>query len=300
MERYGTPPAEVAIDTALVRELVGSQFPDLSHLPIRPAPSGWDNAMFRLGASLAVRLPRRAAAVPALLNEQRWLGTATGAVEIPVPIPQRCGGPAPSYPWAWSVVPWFPGRPADEGPVHHGQAGRLGAFLNRLHQAAPRAAPVNPHRGVPLAARAGDVGMRLDRALDGEPALHAAVRAIWQEALAAPVDLTPRWIHGDLHPRNILLADGALSAVIDWGDLGAGDPAVDLAAFWMLFDDAAARRAGLAAYGGISAATRARAQGWAVFFGVTLLLAGAADDARHARTGAATLRRLASSAVADA
>lgn len=299
MSHAGTPAAEIAIDEALVRELLREQFPDLSHLALHPAASGWDNVMFRLGDALAVRLPRRAAATTALRTEQHWLGRL-GALGVDVPVPLRHGAPSSRYPWPWSVVPWLPGHPADERPIEAGEAARLGTILQQLHAPAPPDAPVSPYRGVPLHARATDVEARLGRALADNDALRASSRAIWNAALTAPIDITPRWIHGDLHPRNLLVTNGHLTAIVDWGDLGAGDPAVDLAAFWMLFEDATARRDGFAAYGSITPATMRRASGWALFFGVSLLDAGLVDDARHAATGSATLRRLALSARAGA
>jgi aminoglycoside phosphotransferase (APT) family kinase protein len=116
---------------------------------------------------------------------------------------------------------------------------------------------------------------------------------MWQASLAAPLDVEPTWIHGDLHPRNVLVEDGVFSGIIDWGDIAAGDRATDLAAVWMLFEDPRARRLAFSAYGTVSYATYMRAKGWAIGFGVTLLDAGLEDDPRHAAIGEQTLRRIA-------
>ena len=105
----GTPIAEFAIDTAFVAGLLADQHPDLAHLPLRVVDAGWDNAMFRLGDHLAVRLPRRAAAAPLIAHEQTWLLRLADQLSLPVPAPQRIGGPARGYPWRWSVVPWLKG-----------------------------------------------------------------------------------------------------------------------------------------------------------------------------------------------
>lgn len=177
MSHAGTPAAEIAIDEALVRELLSEQFPDLSHLALHPAASGWDNVMFRLGDAHAVRLPRRAAATTALRTEQHWLGRL-GALGVDVPVPLRHGVPSSRYPWPWSVVPWLPGHPADERPIEAGEAARLGAVLQQLHAPAPPDAPVSPYRGVPLHARATDMEARLGRALAGDDALRAMRRAL--------------------------------------------------------------------------------------------------------------------------
>ncbi|HEU5086452.1 MAG TPA: phosphotransferase, partial [Roseiflexaceae bacterium] len=133
---------------------------------------------------------------------------------------------------------------------------------------------------------------RLARVTDRSDLVTARLLAIWQQALDAPIDMQPVWLHGDLHPQNILVENGALSGIIDWGDMTGGDCATDLAAIWMLFDDAQARREALAAYGPISQATMRRARGWAVHLGVTLLDAGRVDAPRHALVGENTLRRL--------
>jgi aminoglycoside phosphotransferase (APT) family kinase protein len=130
----------------------------------------------------------------------------------------------------------------------------------------------------------------------GRLSAHAAhitdvVRRAWDQALAAPTDVEPTWIHGDLHPRNILVDRGRLSAVIDWGDVTRGDPATDLAAIWMLFPPRAHRQA-VAAYGPLSPATLRRARGWAVFFGVVLIDTGLVDDPRFAAIGRRTLSRI--------
>ena len=284
----GTPAADIVIGTDLVRALIAAQHRDLSGLSVRPAESGWDNAMFRLGETLAARLPRRAAAVPLLLNEQLWLPTLAERLPLPIPSPTRTGAPDAAFPRPWSIVPWLDGRPADLSPPDPGQGPALARFLLALHQPAPPTAPANPYRGVPLAARAEAVEVRMDRL---GAAISADVRRIWRDALAAPMDREPVWLHGDLHGRNVLVEAGRFSGVIDWGDICRGDPATDLAAIWSLLPDIDARRAAVEAYGA-SDSSRRRAQGWAVFFGVMLLDAGRVDDARLAAAGAATLDRL--------
>jgi aminoglycoside phosphotransferase (APT) family kinase protein len=135
-------------------------------------------------------------------------------------------------------------------------------------------------------ARAG----RIEAATD---ALTPALRRLWEEALATPIDEADRWLHGDLHARNVLVEGGRLTGVIDWSDLAAGDRATDLAAIWGLFDAPSARERAMRACTGVSEATWMRARGWAFAFGVMLLDSGMADHPRHAAMGADTLRRLA-------
>jgi aminoglycoside phosphotransferase (APT) family kinase protein len=284
--------AEFALDRGFVAGLLADQHPDLAHLPLEEVDAGWDNALFRLGDRLAVRLPRRAAAAPLTAHEQAWLPRIADRLTLPIPAPYRIGIPGRGYPWRWSVVPWLGGGAADQHPPLATQARPFAAFLRSLHVPAPADAPQNPMRGVPLQARADAVEARMRRRAGATDLITPQVMDTWQAALHAPLDAPPTWLHGDLHPRNVLVEDGAITAIIDWGDITAGDCATDLAAIWMLFADAAARRAALAAYPH-SEATLRRAQGWAVFFGVVLLDTGLVDNPRHARIGEQTLRRVA-------
>src|SRR6266496_1270083 len=133
----GTPIAEFAIDTAFVAGLLADQHPDLVDLPLRVVDAGWDNAMFRLGDHLAVRLPRRAAAATLVAHEQTWLPRLADRLTLPVPAPYRIGTPARGYPWRWSVVPWLKGMAADRNEPSALQAQPFADFLGSLHIPAP-------------------------------------------------------------------------------------------------------------------------------------------------------------------
>lgn len=292
-----TPDAEVSIDTILVQRLLHDQHPDLAHLDIALVDVGWDNAMFRLGDRLSVRIPRRQIAAALIEHEQTWLPRIAAQLPIAVPVPYRVGIPALGYPWRWSVLPWLTGSPADLEPPHSGQAKRFGEFLWALHVPAPDDAPKNPFRGVPLKERAEAIAARLTRLETNTELITPTLKTLWQSALNAPIDTPATWLHGDLHPRNILVEDSVLTGIIDWGDITSGDIATDLAAVWMLFEDAAARRDAIAAYGQVSEATLQRAKGWAILFGAVLLDTGLVDHPRHAAIGEQTLRRIA--AVSD-
>lgn len=288
----GTPGAEVMIDEDLVRRLLAGQHPDLADLPLRLAESGWDNAMYRLGDNLAVRLPRRAASANLIVHEQTWLPVLAGQLTLPAPIPVRAGTPAYGYPWRWSVLPWLTGVPADVQPPGSDEAALWGRFLRMLHTSPSPLAPANSVRGVPLRQRVEMLEPRLLRLSGATTSITPRLRRIWEAALQAPVDVASTWLHGDLHPRNVLVDQGAISGVIDWGDVTAGDCATDLASIWMLFDDPTARRAAEVAYGPISAATALRAVGWALLLGVVLLDTGLVDNPRNAAIGRSILERL--------
>jgi aminoglycoside phosphotransferase (APT) family kinase protein len=235
----GTPRAEVQIDEALVRALVQAQHPEFATLDILPIVSGWDNAIFRLGTEFAVRLPRRTVAAELIRHEQRWLPHV--AMQVPIPSPLRIGAPGCGYPWFWSIVPWIEGEPADLAVPGPDQAVRLTGFLRALHVKAPHPAPSNPWRGVPLRNRAASLEERFRRLADRKVFMPQAILSTWRSALRAKEDAFPTWIHGDLHPRNVLTKDGNLTGIIDWGDISSGDRATDLAAVWMLFPDRIAR-----------------------------------------------------------
>ncbi|QWC84187.1 aminoglycoside phosphotransferase family protein [Nocardioidaceae bacterium] len=269
------PAAEIEVDAGLVRALLREQHPDLAVLPLSRGPEGWDNVQWRLGDDFVVRLPRRALASRTLQSEIRWLPRLP-PLPLSIPRPIRVGEPGCGYPWPRLVAPWLPGSSA--ASVMGGtwdatsSAEDLGRFLGALHRAAPAGLPVNPFRGVALGDRAGRfdelvVGLGIG---PGHP-----VRSVWRRALSAAAwDGPPMWVHGDLHPHNLLVDRGRLSAVIDFGDLGAGDPAVDLASGWLLLEPADRERlwnAYAAAAGhAVDDGLRDRARGWAVLFVLTL------------------------------
>ena len=294
------PAADYEIDAALVSRLLRAQFPAIGDLPLTLLDSGFDNVMFRLGDELLVRLPRRAVALELVQNEQRWLPELAVQLPLPVPVPLHVGVPMFGYPSSFSVLPWLAGSSADLGYSDSDQAEVLGQFLRALHSHshAGAAAPENAVRGVPLAARDTVVIQRLERlqALPGVKLPFTAIWQLWRAGLAAPVASESVWLHGDLHARNVLVQDGKLAAVIDWGDLTVGDAATDLASFWMLFADATARADGLASYGAAPALV-ARAKGWACSFATLLLDSSLADDGTvehqgHCQMGYATFANL--------
>ena len=282
------PAAEVAVTPALLRGLLAEQHPDLAHRPVSVLANGWDNVVFRVGGDLLARLPRREMGARLVGHEQRWLPVLAPRLPLPIPAPVRTGRPGLGYPWPWSIVPYLPGRVAAETPPADPAAAAvsLGGFLAALHTPAPPDAPVNPYRGVPLAERTDTVMRNLSAVADQVD--RSAVRRAWAVALAAPRwHGPPAWVHGDLHPANILVYRGRISGVLDFGDLTAGDPAADLAVGWMLLpaDCHPAFRDSAAA----SDASWARATGWALALGL-VYLAHSADNPQLAAVGRRTLR----------
>jgi len=286
-----TPDAEVDIDARLTAALLREQHPDLAQLPLQLADSGFDNAMYRLGPELAVRLPRRTLAATLIVHEQSWLPLLAERLPLPIPVPVRVGVAGCGYPWRWSVVPWLQGTAADLSPLDASQAESLVHFLRALHVAAPADAPRNEFRGVPLSRRAAVVEERMHRLASSTSLITPAVRRLWEFALASDSNAVETWLHGDLHARNVLCTAGRMTGIVDWGDMCVGDRATDLGCVWMLFDDLEARERVLSLYDA-DQATWARARGWVV--AIALLLAGMHDpaEARHRAMGEKALRNV--------
>ncbi len=225
------------IDVPLVRKLIAAQFPQWAGLPVRPVDlSGWDNRTFRLGDELSVRLPSAAGYVPAVRKEQRWLPYLAPRLPLPIPVPVGHGRPDAGYPFPWSVYRWIDGTPVSTGRITDlvEFATDLAGFLVALSGVDPAGGPVaGPHsfwRGGPLQVYDAETRQAIATLGVGPDAT-----AIWEDALAATWTGRPVWFHGDVAEGNLLLRDGRLAAVIDFGTCGVGDPASDLRIAWTLF-----------------------------------------------------------------
>jgi aminoglycoside phosphotransferase (APT) family kinase protein len=277
---------DIDIDEALVRSLLREQHPDLAELALGEVTGGWDNRMWRLGEDLAVRLPRTPRAPDLLRAEQRWLPSVTQGLPLPVPVPVRVGEPSGLFPWTWTVARWVDGEPGDRAPVTNPQsADDLAGFLRALHRPAPADAPFNANRGGALEMVQDDLYDWLPVIADGDfggdiplDETAAAVERVWEEAVAAPAwRRPPVWVHGDLHPANVVVSGGGLCGVIDFGELCAGDPATDLSAAWVLLPAGCAARF-FDAYGEADAATITRARGRAALRALVLIGIGLAGE----------------------
>jgi aminoglycoside phosphotransferase (APT) family kinase protein len=259
---------EVDTDVALVSRLLTAQFPQWADLPIEPVRSaGTDNAIYRLGDDMAVRLPRIHRATGQADKEHRWLPRLARFLPLAIPVPLAMGMPGEGYPWHWSVYRWLEGENATlERLADPRQAAKdLAHFIAALQRIDTTGGPPpGPHdlaRGKPLAMRdtyTREAIAALYGMIDAD-----AVTAAWEAALQAPEwDRAPVWFHGDMLPGNLLFNRGRLSGIIDFGALGVGDPACDLMIAWNLFSGESRDvfRAAL----GVDDATWARGRGWAL------------------------------------
>jgi aminoglycoside phosphotransferase (APT) family kinase protein len=273
----------IDINVSLVSRLVASQFPQWAGLPVKPVElDGWDNTTFRLGEDMSVRLPSAERYAAQVEKEHRWLPRLAPFLPLPIPVPLAKGVPGEGYPYPWSVYRWIEGEPAALGriddPVEFATA--LADFLTALYRIDPAGGPTpgrhNFFRGGPLTVYDAETRQAL-AALEGKVDT-AAAGAVWEAALAAAWHGPPVWFHGDVASGNLLVEGGRLSAVIDFGTSGVGDPSCDLAIAYTLFggESRDAFRAALR----LDDATWARGRGWALWKALITL-------AEHTDTNAA-------------
>lgn len=272
--------ARPEIDAALARRLVDAQFPRWAGLPLRLLdPGGSDHVIYRLGEELSVRLPRHAGAIRQAEKEAAWLPRLAPGLPLAVPVPVAVGEPGFGYPWPWAVSRWLDGEVATAAGLGDsvGAAVELAEFLAALQRL-----PVGDD-GEGLTGQSSlaerDRATRAHIAAVGGVFDTAALTALWDAALGAPAwDGPPVWFHGDFHTGNLLTTGGRLSAVIDFGGLGVGDPACDLMVAYTLMSPRS--RAVFRESLGVDDATWARGRGWALTTGLNAYTAYAADDAR--------------------
>jgi aminoglycoside phosphotransferase (APT) family kinase protein len=263
---------EISTDVALVHRLLVRQFPHWADLRIDPVASyGTDHDIYRLGGHLAIRLPRIGWAVEQTAKEATWLPRLAPHLPLALAVPLAMGRPGEGYPFDWSVCTWLPGENADATIDDLVRAAvDLAAFVSALRRVDTTGAHPRPHhaRGGPLAE--GDESVRrsigqLGDRIDGDATLRS-----WQESLGAPAWDGPEvWVHGDLLPGNLLVVDGRLSAVIDFGSLNVGDPACDLLPAWNMF--AGESRMRFRAEMDVDEASWLRGRGWALYQAVMAL-----------------------------
>lgn len=256
------------IDAPLVKRLVAAQFPKWRDLPIRPvALSGWDNRTFHLGEQMLVRMPSAPEYAAQVEKEQRWLPILAPHLPLQIPAPLAIGEPAEGYPWKWSIYRWLAGESAATALIGDlcAFATSLANFLKALQsidsKRGPGAGPHSFYRGGALKiydAETRQAIAALKNKIDGNAAM-----AVWEGALATSWEEAPVWVHGDISVGNLLVQEGRLSAVIDFGQLAVGDPACDLAIAWTFFKGES--REAFRAHLPLDSATWTRGKAWTLW-----------------------------------
>ena len=264
----------IDIDIPLVTRLVAEQFPQWAKLPIRAVePGGWDNKTFRLGEDMSLRLPSAERYAGQVEKEHQWLPRLAPLLPLPIPVPLARGQAGENYPWNWSVYRWLEGENATIDRIEdlNQFALKLAQFLIALQQIDPTSGPLpgqhNFFRGGSLAIYDAEIR-------DAIASLHGkidtnTVTAIWESALESTWQDSPVWLHGDVYATNLLVHKGCLSAVIDFGCSGVGDPACDFTIAWTLFSGESRKtfRSALS----VDDSTWARSRGWALWKGLITL-----------------------------
>ncbi len=291
----GPVPVRLPITEDVVRRLVIEQFPQWADLEIsRVALEGWDNRTFHLGDEMLVRLPSAEAYASAVEKEHRWLPVLAPQLPLAIPIPLAKNAPNEHYPLPWSVYRWLDGEPASVDGISdlNTFAVTLAAFLGSLQKIDPAGGPEpgqhNWFRGGPVRTYGAEVARALEE-LDGHLDIPLATE-IWECALTSAWDRRPVWFHGDMAAGNLLVRDGALSAVIDFGTCGVGDSACDLVIAWNLLsgESLGAFRDRLA----VDPGTWARGRGWALWKALVTYSAARDTDKTKARTAKEVLDRI--------
>jgi aminoglycoside phosphotransferase (APT) family kinase protein len=285
----------MSIDETLVRRIVSEQFPQWANLPVRMIErSGWDNRTFHLGEDMSVRIPSDNAYAPQVEKEHLWLPTLAPQLPLPIPCPIAMGQPTEGLPWRWSIYRWLPGDAAAYAQIEDQErfARDLGAFISIFHRldasAGPPAGAHNFLRGAPPSVYDGETLRAIEllaEKIDGDRAV-----SIWENACRSCWSRPPVWVHGDISAGNLLVQDGRLSAVIDFGSLGVGDPACDLTIAWTFFHGAsrAAFRKSLA----LDDDTWARARGWALWKALVVTAGMSGADAAGQTLARGVLKEL--------
>ena len=293
--------ADITVD--LVSKLVRTQFPEWAQLPVRPVDvDGWDNATFRLGETMSVRLPSAGHYVEAVEKEHRWLPILASELPLPVPQPLAMGAPGCGFPWPWSVYRWIDGAPATAQAITDLPqfAADLADFLAALYKidavGGPPPGTHNFFRGGPLTVYDGETRDELE-ALSGHIDTELAAE-VWQAALEATWRGVAVWFHGDAQPGNLLLADGRLSAVLDFGTCGVGDPACDTTIAWTFLSGHSSRifKERLP----VDSATWVRGRGWAIWKAMKVLAGALESDAQDAAFTMDVIQKILADHLAEA
>src|SRR4051794_24169158 len=287
--------SDAPINVSVARRLVDSQFPQWSDLPITAVEfDGWDNRTFRLGSELSVRLPSGPWYAQQVAKEQRWLPVLAPQLPLPIPAPVAEGRPDAGFPYPWSVYRWLDGELASNARIGDlsAFATELAGFLDALGRidatGGPEPGEHNFFRGGPLATYEAEALDAIDT-LGGEVPRDAVLR-VWEDAMSTSWEREPVWFHGDVAAGNLLVRDGRLAAVIDFGTSGIGDPACDVVIAWTFLSGQSRDRFRAAL--GVDADTWARGRGWGLWKALIVLVGQLEHDEPEAAVTRRDIRRI--------
>jgi aminoglycoside phosphotransferase (APT) family kinase protein len=290
------------LDAFVARRLIDSQFPQWAQLPITAVElDGWDNRSFRLGGDLTIRLPSGNWYAQQVEKEQHWLPILAPHLPLPIPSPVAKGEPDAEFPYPWSVYRWLEGEPAATARIGDldAFARTLARFLNALGRVDATDGPApgqhNFFRGGPLAVYQEETLAAIDALADEVPV--EAVKRVWADANATAWEREPVWIHGDVAGSNLLVRDGRLAAVLDFGSSGVGDPACDLVIAWTFLSGASRKR--FRAERDVDSGTWSRGRGWALWKALITLRGQLESDAPQAAVPRHEITRIVSEYAQD-
>jgi len=284
------PPPEFEIDIALAEKLIQQQASKYKRLKIEALGIGWDNVMYKLGKDKIIRLPRTRISDTLIQVEIKWLHYLASKLPLAIPATLFTGKPSDLYPCHWSIIPYYEGTTSNKSSIDEQEVLKLAKFLKTLHQLPKQEIIGSDPNGI-LQFKAEAIKSRIDRVKQKTDLISPKLETIISHGLNASAPRETKWIHADLHPRNVIVERNKLKAIIDWSDMTNGDVSRDLGSFWILFSDHKLIIKAFEIYGA-TLNEIIRSKTWAVLFGIVMLDSGMIDHPEHEAIGRDILSKM--------
>jgi len=286
----GMPPADFEVNETIIRQLLKEQISEFRPLELKPLGLGWDNVMYKLGDDKIIRLPRTKVSDELIQIETKWLNHLASHLPITIPTTLFAGKPNAEYPFHWSVLPYFEGLTVNNSKLDEREVLKLAEFLKALHML-PISNTIGSDPNSILQVKADSETQRIERVKNNTEFLPERLTTMLEDGLSAIVPKDLKWIHADIHARNVIVNDNKIEAIIDWGDMTNGDVSRDLCSFWTLFSNHNLIMKAFEIYGATkSEITRSKA--WAILFGIIMLDSGLVDNPEHEKIGKDILTKM--------